>query len=443
MAPGASEIRARAETSGPLRPLQVELHPDAARVALRPFTPAENGGGTQPIRPRVQRIVDRVLSLAAEAVQEELGRVLASLTERHGDLERVLMRRYYDLAESCLCGRVASRDQQLLIGAYFVEEYSFEATALFNPSVVPHPDQSRLKPGSIRLVFSLRGVGEGHLSSISFRTGELTSAGELRIDQPTRWPVSPLIESIPGGAPDDPGVRLYYGENDDLSQIVIFPVTYRQRGGIEDLRLVRFTEEDGHATYLGTYTAFSGESIRQELLRTRDFVNFELNALRGTLSATKGMALFPRRVDGHYAMLGRQDHENIWLLFSNELYEWNTGEIIVQPRWPWEFVQMGNCGSPIEIDEGWLFITHGVGSVRNYSLGACLLDKNDPSKVIARSTRPLIRPTPAERDGYVPNVAYSCGALAFGRTLLLPFGVADTFTSFASVSVDALLQEME
>lgn len=427
-----------------LQPLELVLRPDPSRVALRPFTPAEDSGGdTRPTRPRVQRVVDRVLSLTPEGLGQELDRIVDGLAERHGDLERMLLRRFHDLAEQAVLGRETSQEHKLVIGGYFLEEYSFEAAALFNPSVVPHPDQSGLPAGSVRLIFSLRGVGEGHLSSISFRTGVFTAAGELRLDEPVRWPVSPMIESIPGGAPDDPGARLYFGEHQDLSQLVIFPVTYRQRGGLEDLRLVRFTEEDGHAVYLGTYTAFSGESVRQELLRTRDFASFELSALHGPLSATKGMALFPRRIDGHFAMLGRHDHENIWLLFSNDIYSWERGEVILQPRWPWEFVQLGNCGSPLEIEEGWLVLTHGVGSVRTYCLGACLLDKRDPSKVIARSTQPLLRPGPAARGGYVPNVAYSCGALVLGRTLLLPYGVADTYTAFATVSVDALVECMQ
>jgi predicted GH43/DUF377 family glycosyl hydrolase len=413
-------------------------------VALRPFTPAENGNEhATPERPRVQRIVDRVLSLAGDELERELERLVSGLTERHSDLERVLLRRFHDLAEPAVGGRETTKKQKLVIGGYFVEEYSFESAALFNPSVVSHPDQSGLADGSVRLVFSLRGVGEGHLSSIIFRTGEFSSTGSLRLDDPVRWPSTPLVECIPGGAPDDRGARLRFTDSGCLSRLVIFPVTYRQRGGLEDLRLVRFTDEDGHATYLGTYTAFSREGIRQELLRTSDFATFELSALRGPMSRTKGMALFPRRIGGHYAMLGRHDHENIWLLFSNDLYQWESGQIIVEPRWPWEFVQLGNCGSPIELDEGWLVVTHGVGSVRTYCLGACLLDKRDPSKVLARSVQPLLRPAPEARDGYVPNVAYSCGAIILGRTLLLPYGVADTFTAFATVDVDALLQSMK
>ena len=427
-----------------IRPLEQVLRPDPTRVALRPFTPAENGCESSGAgRPRVERIVDRVLSLNPAETSEELARLMGGLTGRHGDLERLLLRRFHDLAEQAVGARGTTQDQKLLIGGYFVEEYSFEAAALFNPSVVPHPDQSRIADGAVRLVFSLRGVGEGHLSSISFRTGELSSTGLLRLDDAVHQPRSPLVENIPGGVPDDPDVRLHFTGHEDLSQLVVFPVTYRQRGGLEDLRLVRFTEDDGHSIYLGTYTAVSGEGIRQELLRTSDFATFELSALRGPMSKTKGMALFPRRIAGHYAMLGRHDHENIWLLLSNDLHQWDTGEIIVEPRWPWEFIQLGNCGPPIEIDEGWLALTHGVGLVRTYCLGACLLDKRDPSKVIARSVRPLVRPSPEARDGYVPNVVYSCGAIVHGRTLLLPYGVADTFTAFATVDVDALLQSMQ
>ncbi|WP_256731233.1 glycoside hydrolase family 130 protein [Sphingomonas sp. dw_22] len=419
------------------------LRPEPDRVVLRPFVPAENGGGDSPARTRVGRILERVLGLAEEDLRSELDRVISSLAGRHHDVERVLRRRFYDMVEPVVGPRSVSSDQALLVAAYFVEEYSFEAVALFNPSIVAHPDQSGLEAGAVRFILSLRGVGEGHVSSIIFRTGEFTCPEGFVVNPASPWAISPTIEHIPGGAADDPGLRLVYAGCQDLSQVVIFPISFHQRHGIEDLRLVRFTEEDGHSVYLGTYTAFGGDTVRQELLRTADFVTFELNALRGKLSATKGMALFPRRISGHYAMLGRHDHENIWLLKSNDLYNWDSGDIIVSPRWPWEFVQMGNCGSPIEVDEGWLFITHGVGAVRNYCLGACLLDKANPSKVIARSTRPLIRPSPATRDGYVPNVAYSCGAMVVERTLLLPYGVADSFTAFATMPLERLFGTME
>ena len=224
---------------------------------------------------------------------------------------------------------------------------------------------------------------------------------------------------------------------------MIFPITPSQRHGIEDVRLVRFVDDDGNITYFGTYTAFSGQTIRRELLRTTDFATFELSARRGAATANKGMALFPRLIGGRYAMLGRQDHENIWIMMSNDLYDWDRGTKAVSPRWPWEFVQLGNGGSPIEIDEGWLVITHGVGAVRNYCIGACLLDRDDPSKLLARTTQPLLRPSPEERYGYVPNVAYSCGAMVHDRLLVLPYAVADSFTTFATVPIDRLLAAME
>lgn len=429
---------------GPITKLNVMIHPDPARVMLRPFVPAENGG-TPSVerRPRVARILDRVLAMPESALRAELAWVLTSLSGRHRGVEQLLQRRFDDMLAPVQGSREVSADQALLAGAYLAEEYSFEAAALFNPSIVPHPDQSGLAEGAVRFVLSLRGVGEGHVSSIVFRTGVFSADGRLTIDPASPWTTTPAIDVVAGSASDDPDLRLFYGEGDDLSRIVVFPISFRQRHGIEDLRLVRFTEEDGGTSYLGTYTAFSGEAVRQELLRTTDFSTFELGGLRGALAATKGMALFPRRLDGRYAMLGRHDHENIWLLKSSDLRTWDSGEIIVRPRWPWEFVQMGICSSPIEIDEGWLVITHGVGPIRNYSLGVCLLDRDDPSKLVARSTQPLVRPGGDARDGYVPNVAYSCGALAVGRTLLLPYGVADSFTAFATVPLDALMRTLQ
>ncbi|WP_404710394.1 glycoside hydrolase family 130 protein [Sphingomonas sp. MMS24-J13] len=418
------------------------VRPQPSRVVLRPFTPADDPTADAPGgRGRTGRVIDRVLAIGPADLKTELDDVLASLRDRHDDIEPVLLRRFREVVPPSFVGPTISHEGSLLIGAYFSEEYSFEAAALFNPSIVPHPDQSGVQPGAVRFVMSLRGVGEGHISSITFRTGTFDGRS-LVIDPPLAHAISPSIEEIPGGAEDDPGVRLFCGAGRDLSAIVIFPVTLRQRHGIEDLRLTRFTEDDGRHSYIGTYTAFSGEAVREELLRTEDFTSFELSAMRGAVAGTKGMALFPRRIGGHFAMLARQDHESIWFLRSNDLYEWGDGRKIVSPRFPWELIQIGNCGAPVEIDEGWLVLIHGVGPVRNYSLGACLLDKNDPTRLLARTTEPLIGSNPTDRDGYVPNVVYSCGAMLHGRTLLLPYGVADSFTAFATISVDALLRAM-
>ena len=423
--------------------LPIVLKPDSARVVIRPFIPAEDEDAFATAGcSRAQRVANRVLTLDPTDVADELHGIVASLSEHHRNVKRVLLRRFHDVNGLSIAAASVSDDQAHLIGAYFSEEYAFEAAALFNPSIVPAPDQSGVPAGALRFILSLRGIGEGHISSITFRNGTLAADGSVTVDAPSKQAVSPRIKSIPGGNPDDPGVRLFCEASHDLSETVIFPVTDHQRHGIEDLRLVRFVDDDGNVTYLGTYTAFSGSDIREELLRTIDFKTIDLTALGGRAARGKGMALFPRKIAGRYAMLGRQDHESIWLLTSDDLYLWEDGAKLVSPRWPWEFIQMGNCGSPIEIDEGWLVITHGVGAVRNYCIGACLLDKADPSKLLARVTLPMIRPSEAERYGYVPNVVYSCGALVHGRILLLPYAIADNVTSFATVPLDALIAAM-
>lgn len=423
--------------------LPVVLHSDPARVVIKPFVPAEyqlEYGSKD--RPRAQRIADRVLAMSEADLKTELARVLASLADRYRDVETILARRFQAVNSDIISKCSVTHEQELLIGAYFSEEYAFEAAALFNPSIVVHPNQSGVADNSLRFILSLRGVGEGHLSSVTFRTALWLSDGSIKLDTPSRLAITPRIEFSPGSDPDNPRVRLFCDESHDLSEIVIFPITPSQRHGIEDVRLVGFTDDDGSVTYYGTFTAFSGESIRQELLSTSDFATFEIRALRGAATNNKGMALFPRKINGRYAMLGRQDHETIWLLTSDDLYQWEGGKTIITPRWPWEFVQLGNSGSPIEIDEGWLVLTHGVGAVRNYCLGACLLDRDDPSKLLARTTQPLLRPSPEERFGYVPNIAYSCGAIVHDRNLLLPYALADSFTTFVTVPIDTLLAAM-
>jgi predicted GH43/DUF377 family glycosyl hydrolase len=423
--------------------LPIVLRPDPSRVVIRPFMPADDlPDFADPKATRVQRIADEVTSLDSATLEREWARVSAGLADRHREINRVVLRRFHEMNSLLRDPDALTPTQALLTGAYFSEEYSFEGAALFNPSIVAHPDQTGVTTGALRFILSLRGVGEGHISSVTFRTGIWTNKGGIVLDDPSKEAISPRVEVIPGGAPDDPGARLHCDDSRDLSDIVIYPVTASQRQGIEDLRLVRFVNDDDIVSYLGTYTAFSGPSVRQELLRTTDFSTFELSALRGDATSNKGMALFPRKLAGRYAMLSRQDHINVWLLTSDDLYKWEGGTRAITPRWPWEFIQIGNCGSPIEIAEGWLVVTHGVGAVRNYCLGACLLDKDDPTKVLARMTTPLLRPNPKERDGYVPNVIYSCGAMIRDRTLLLPYAVADSFTTFASVDVDLLLAAM-
>lgn len=416
------------------------LRPDPARTVVRPFSPDYPDRFRDPAYGRVQAIVDRVLGLDEAGLAHEHEKVVASLDERHRDVDAMLLRRFDDVADRIARPDAVSRAQRLLIGAYFSEEFAFAAAALFNPSAVLHPDQSGAPHGGVRFLISLRGIGEGHVSSVAFRTGRWVPGTAPELDPESETAVPPVITKE-GGAHGD--VQLDCSEARVLSETVLFPVLPRQRQGIEDLRLVRFVEEDGSARYYGTYTAFSGAAALPEMLDTDDFTHFTMRVLAGDAADAKGMALFPRRVDGRFVMLGRQDNENIWLHRSDDLYCWDGGARLVEPRYPWEFVQMGNCGSPIELDEGWLVFTHGVGTVRNYCVGACLLDKADPGKLLARTPEPILEPSPGERDGYVPNVVYSCGALLHGRDLLLPFGVADQFTAFAGCTVDDLLAAME
>jgi predicted GH43/DUF377 family glycosyl hydrolase len=413
------------------------LRPDPGCVVVRPYAP-----GADQDHARARRIVARVLALAPGVLEAELAALRHGFADRHHDLEQRFMRRFQEVADMVPAGTAVDARQALLIGAYFLQEYAYQAAALFNPSIVAHPDQAGLAAGEVRFVLSLRAVGEGHVSSIAFRTGRCGADGAVTLDPPGPQAVVPSLEdagldAVPGGS-----VRMRREGRHALSETVVFPVTPRQRNGIEDLRLVRFVEEDGVVAYYGTYTAFSGQGIHQEMMATRDFRTFDLTPLHGDAAGSKGMALFPRRIDGRYAMLGRQDNETISLLFSDSLYEWGSGTEVMAPRWPWEFVQIGNCGSPIEIEEGWLVLTHGVGAMRNYTLGACLLDRADPTRLLARLSTPLIWPDAGERSGYVPNVIYSCGAMVHGRTLLLPYAIADTLTTFATLPLSALLAAM-
>lgn len=416
----------------------VVLKPDPSRTVVRPFEPGYPKGFDDG-RTRTDETVELILSLDDEELRRQLDGVTASLDENHRDVDATLLRRFEELADRIPAAAGMSAEQQRLIGAYFSQEYAYEAAALFNPSAVLHPDQAGLPDGAVRFVLSLRGVGEGHVSSVTFRTGVWTPGGDLMIDDPGSTSVPPII--VPRDD-DDGAVQLDCGGSRRISETVLFPTLPSQRQGIEDMRLVRFVEEDGQATYHGTYTAFSGAEARSELLTTTDFKSFEMRALTGDVASAKGMAIFPRRIEGRYVTLGRQDNKNIWLNASNDLLHWDSGSKLIEPRYPWEFVQMGNCGSPLEIDEGWLVLTHGVGTVRNYCIGACLLDRKDPSKLLARTPRPVLAPSPHERDGYVPNVVYSCGALLSGRAMLLPYAVADSFSAFGSLSVDDLLSCM-
>ena len=417
------------------------LRPDPARVIVRPFKPATEPRDLNPTdKSRANHIVDRVLALGAEDAAIQLADVLENFQGRHRNLLAQFEARADEMEDAFANHAGFSLIQRRLIGAYFLHEYSFEAAALFNPSIVAHPDQSGAPEGGLRFILSLRAVGEGHVSSLTFRTGSIAASGDVTIDPTSRIATNPSIgiRSL-GNAGNE--VSLTFGPSNDISERVIFPITQAHWHGIEDARFVEFND-NGKRIYYATYTAYSGDAIRSEFLETTDFINFRLMPLSGTASQNKGMALFPRKINGKFAMIARQDNENLYLVYSDDLYSWNGGTAVLKPEFPWEFVQIGNCGSPIELDEGWLLLTHGVGPVRKYSIGAVLLDKDDPSKVLARSRAPLVRPEPSEREGYVPNVVYTCGALRHNGRIVLPYAVSDTFSNFATLKISALMQAM-
>lgn len=427
--------------SSPLHVLDERLHADPSRVVLRPFHlgwSAQNAPGN-----RALRLVEDICGLSEAQVEAEYARVLRDFGERHWQTEQLFVKRFEQVRESLQLDCSAfSETRKRLIGAFFCQEYSYAAAALMNPSIVPHPDQSGMRSGTVRFVMSLRAVGEGHISTVAFREGIAEPDGGF-----TLWPQSAFATA---GEPDDSslndgvrGVIVHRHPDSSLSNTVIFPITEQQRGGLEDLRMVRFDHGGGEFEWIGTYTAYSGSSIRSELLRTGDFRRFLLEPIEGRAGRNKGMALFPEKIGGQYAMLGRQDGKNLFLLHSERLDRWDTeGELLMEPAYPWEFIQIGNCGSPVPTDAGWLLFTHGVGAMRKYSLGCALLDRDDPSRVIARSREPVLTAVDADRSGYVPNVVYTCGVLKVGERLLVPYGISDSAVGFATVEIDALLRTL-
>ena len=416
------------------------LRPDPARVVVRPFKPATEPRELNPTdRTRANHIVDRVVALDAAGVASLLSEVLENFIGRHRNLLETFEARADEMEEAFAGHPPFTQDQRRLIGAYFLHEYSFEAAALFNPSIVTHPDQSGVQAGSRRFVLSLRAVGEGHVSSLTFRSGLIAADGSVSVDSPARLAAIPKVRTTSAADPDR--VELIFNPDEDISERVIFPVLPSQSNGVEDARFVEF-DDKGTKTFYATYTAYTGRSIRSELIETHDFVRFRMTPLGGDAARNKGMALFPRKIGGKYAMIARQDNENLYLIYSDDLYCWNGGEAILKPRFPWEFVQIGNCGSPIELDEGWLLFTHGVGPVRRYSIGAVLLDKANPAKILARSREPLVRPEPSNREGYVPNVVYTCGGMRHNERVVLPYAVSDTFCNVATMKIAALLDSL-
>jgi len=423
------------------RRLEQRLVADPTRVVVRPFHLAWQARGVA--SNRAVHLVNDILAMDEAAVQADLKSVLGDFQGRHWQIERVFMTRFMEIAaELNISMHQASHERRMLIGAYFCHEYSYSAAALMNPSIVPHPDQSGLARGSVRFVLSLRSVGEGHVSSICFREGILGPNDSFSL-QPEPPIATAALQDMPYVDHPNAPVSVRRDVDSTLSGTVLFPVTPAQANGMEDLRLTQFVHDNGKIEWIGTYTAYSGREIRSELLRTNDFSRFELVPMNGSAAVNKGMALFPRQIGGQYRMIGRQDGKNLFMLGSDTLEDWAGGVKILEPKYPWEFIQIGNCGAPIELDEGWLLLTHGVGPMRKYSLGAVLLDKEDPSRVLARTPVPLLAAADHEREGYVPNVVYTCGALRLGPTLFMPYGLADSAVAFAFAEIAHILASME
>jgi predicted GH43/DUF377 family glycosyl hydrolase len=476
-----------------VHPTGVLLRPNNKRVVVRPFISIDPT--------RVEHIIARALMLSESETHEQLSSVRADFSERHIDLDKSWLRYFERVQGHIPKAETISETRRLFIGALFSGEYALESAALFNPSIVPHPDQTGLSEGELRFILSLRSTGEGHISSIQFRTGVIHRDHSVQVEKTTPFVTLPelrsnptyhkgtflaklnemglendwaasvmgrlgntfllneLDRSIQQAAHDEASshtrdvqrtlecmhwlaesnYEINFNPASELSERVIFPVSPNESNGIEDARFVRFVEDDGSVIYYATYTAFNGRVILPQLIETADFLNFRVLTLNGQAVRNKGMALFPRRINGHYAMLSRQDDENLFLVFSDNPHFWSDPKLLQTPRQPWELVKLGNCGSPIETEAGWLVLTHGVGPMRKYCIGVTLLDLHDPAKIIGRLKEPLLRPEGNQREGYVPNVVYSCGSLVHNGQLILPYGISDTDSSIVRIELNELL----
>lgn len=471
------------------------LKPTNSRVVIRPFEP--------PSEVRIERILARVASLSDEEVDGLLEKVMREFRDRHQRIREFFLHRFERVRQHLLTDHLMSDNRRLLIGSYFTQEYALESAALFNPSMIWHPDQSGLPEGSKRFILSLRATGEGHISSITFRSGVIDADCRIRMNEPTRLVAAPdlvpnalyekalfykkLTELGVNGSLTDQvmaplsdqftlselertianvlrhnrarqrefepiaqtmlllakaNYEIRFSPELDISERIIFPSSPTEINGIEDARFVRFTHDDGRVMYIATYTAYDGRVILPQMLETEDFSHFKVNTLNGPDVRNKGFALFPRMIHGQYAMLSRQDNENMFFMVSDMPHFWYSKQLIAKPTYSWEFIQLGNCGSPIETDAGWLVLTHGVGPMRKYALGAFLLDLEEPTRVIGRLPAPLLEPNANEREGYVPNVVYSCGALLHHGELIIPYAMSDYASTFATVPLAEVLDAM-
>jgi len=409
----------------------ITLLPQSERVILRPFFLSDAADAAA--------IISRTQALSEEETTRALGKVIRDFGSRHRDLESTLIAHYDRAFPHVQMEAPLSQSRRLLIGAMFTGEYSLESAALFNPSIVAHPDQSGAPEGGLRFIMSLRAVGEGHISSIEFRSGTIHPDGEITLDPASGYVAAAHIAPNARYKRKKVVYAVDFPPATGVDERAMFPVSANESNGIEDARFVRFVDRDGSPLYYATYTAYNGHAISPQLIETRDFLHFRVLTLGGTAVHNKGMALFPRRIAGRYAMLSRQDDQNILIMFSDDPHSWSDAEVVVRPAAIWESAKIGNCGSPIETEAGWLVITHGVGPMRTYALGAVLLDLEDPTKIVGRLDQPLIVPEGSSRNGYVPNVVYSCGSLLHGRSVILPYAMSDRVTTLATVPLDELL----
>jgi len=476
----------------------IRFYPDPRRVIARFYMP----GGEE----RAEKIIKKVLALSEDETRFTLNQVLTNFSQRHRNISKIFQK-HYEQVERITKYINANHEllpeaTKLLIGAYFTMEYSIESAAFFNPSIIEDPDQTTLCEGEKRVIVSFRATGEGHISSIVFRSGVIDKDSNLIFKDPGDLVDIPeaikrhvynkpvFIEKLTemqiqkdliGMVMEHLDEKFTYGElqlsidkaieknnldsiqrkvvkdinwlanshyeisfslDTALSERVIFPISDTERNGIEDARFVRFTDDDGSVTYYATYTAYSGFTIMPKIIETRDFYNFKVLPINGDYAQNKGMALFPRRIYNKYAMVSRVDGVNNYIMFSEDIHFWQDAHKIQEPQFPWQFIQIGNCGSPIETEKGWLLLTHGVGPMRRYSLGVTLLDLEDPTKVIGQTLEPILIPNEEEREGYVPNVVYSCGAMLHNGSLVIPYAMADYASTFATVSLDELFDKL-
>ncbi|HDP76242.1 MAG TPA: glycosidase [Bacteroidales bacterium] len=474
--------------------LPLKIYPSTKRTLIRPFVPGSTA--------QVEHILFRIFSTPPNEIENYLLEIYDQLNSADARLKAIFTKHFEYVKDKIPANLDISDLEKELIGAYFTQQYALESTAVFNPSVVPHPVQD--KEGVLKIILSLRAIGEGHISSIIFMEGEIDGSLDLTLKsdkstliyEPDRIqhsyekklffktayeldllnkmnkPVFDILGSVFEFSDLENAINEVIKKNtennranleealnklrllaqsnftlrfktDSLVERAIFPASPTQSNGLEDARFVQFRNDDGSFIYYATFTAYDGKTVMPEMLETKDFCEFKISTLNGPAARNKGMALFPRKINGCYMMIGRQDNESLYIMKSDNPYFWYDSKPLIKPKYKWEHIQIGNSGSPIEIDEGWLVLTHGVGPIRTYSLGAILLDKDNPEKVIGRLEEPLVKPTKDEALGYVPNVVYTCGALAYGRSLFLPYAIGDIITRFAFVDIDQLLNHLK